>query len=286
MEIQFIDNQNLELANILRSEIGISKQTKIAVAFVSYSGLLKLESAIKTTLATGGEVEMLVGLDFATTEPRALWTMHEWAKNKAFKYFCSPISGPIYHPKMYLMRGLETEAIVVGSSNLTGAGLSKNAEANIYIRDGINSQVFSDAHESYVRLKFDGRRTLNPEFLALYERKSKEHSSQTKGQTSELTRLFSTIEPEFAGLPRPKPTSGDLTGWLKLIYEAIPQGEFTNNEIYQYEDYFRTAYPKNQNIQAKIRQQLQVLRDIGMIENVSRGVWRKTGITQRNQNKE
>lgn len=275
MDIHFIDNQNQKLAEVLQAEITSSKQTRIAVAFVSQSGLSKLENAIKAMLETGGEIEMLVGLDFSTTEPKALWTMHHWAtENSGFKYFCSPISRPVYHPKMYLIRGLETESVVVGSSNLTNGGLSGNAEANIFIKGALNSEIFSDAEESYLRLKFDGRRTPNPQFLAVYEEKSRLNTSRNK-QVGELASLFA-IEHGFAELPKPKPTTSDLTGWLKLVYESIPEGEFTNDDIYKHQDRFQARYPANQNIQAKIRQQLQVLRDIGLIEPLSRGVWQKT----------
>lgn len=275
MDIHFIDNQNQKLAAILLSEITLSKQTRIAVAFVSQAGLSKLERAMKTALEAGGEIEMVVGLDFSTTEPNALWTMHHWAtENPGFKYFCSPVSRPVYHPKMYLMRGPETEIVIVGSSNLTAGGLLENAEANLYIKDISNSQVFSDAEESYLRLKFDGRRIPDSKFLATYEEKSKLSASRGK-RASGLASLLASIEPEFAGLPKPKATSKDLAGWLKLVYESIPEGEFTNDDVYKHEEKFQVSYPANQNIHAKIRQQLQLLRDIGLIEPISRGVWRR-----------
>jgi hypothetical protein len=41
--------------------------------------------------------------------------------------------------------------------------------------------------------------------------------------------------------------------------------------------HFKKLYPGNRNIEAKIRQQLQHLRDAGLLEHVAAGRWRVTG---------
>jgi len=43
--------------------------------------------------------------------------------------------------------------------------------------------------------------------------------------------------------------------------EKLHKQSFTLKEIYQCESYFKSKYPQNNNIKAKIRQQLQILRD-------------------------
>ena len=55
----------------------------------------------------------------------------------------------------------------------------------------------------------------------------------------------------------------------------IEAQEFTLGEMYAFEDVLSTAHPANNNVRAKIRQQLQVLRDRGVIEFVDRGRYRK-----------
>lgn len=53
-------------------------------------------------------------------------------------------------------------------------------------------------------------------------------------------------------------------GWILDIVkciEKLDKNSFTLNEIYQFEKYLKLQYPDNNNIQAKIRQQLQLLRD-------------------------
>jgi type II restriction enzyme len=60
-----------------------------------------------------------------------------------------------------------------------------------------------------------------------------------------------------------------------MVYDFLPDGEFTNNEVYAYKSVFKQKYPDNQNIEAKIRQQLQTLRDLGFVEHLGKARWRK-----------
>lgn len=47
--------------------------------------------------------------------------------------------------------------------------------------------------------------------------------------------------------------------------------QFTLSEIYIFEDYLKLRHPNNNNIRAKIRQQLQILRDQNFLKFTSRG---------------
>lgn len=55
----------------------------------------------------------------------------------------------------------------------------------------------------------------------------------------------------------------------------IPKSEFTLSEIYSFEDELKLLHSSNNNIQAKIRQQLQLLRDKNIIEFLGNGKYRK-----------
>lgn len=66
--------------------------------------------------------------------------------------------------------------------------------------------------------------------------------------------------------------------WLMDVMEVVVQlgrTEFSLSEVYQYADHLSTLHPDNHNIEAKIRQQLQLLRDQGQIEFVGRGHYRR-----------
>jgi type II restriction enzyme len=69
----------------------------------------------------------------------------------------------------------------------------------------------------------------------------------------------------------------DAKGWILdvlLCVEKIGKDEFTLEEVYAFEGYLKAKHPSNNNIQPKIRQQLQFLRDKGLIEFVGRGSYR------------
>ncbi|MDX1786848.1 MAG: hypothetical protein R3205_01985 [Psychrobacter sp.] len=50
---------------------------------------------------------------------------------------------------------------------------------------------------------------------------------------------------------------------------------FSLNQVYAFADLLKLKHPENNHIKDKIRQQLQVLRDKGIIEFTGRGQYRK-----------
>jgi hypothetical protein len=69
----------------------------------------------------------------------------------------------------------------------------------------------------------------------------------------------------------------EARGWLLEVLkcvESLGNREFTLDEVYVFERHLSRVYPGNQNVRPKIRQQLQFLRDRGLIEFVSRGHYR------------
>tara|TARA_R110002096_G_scaffold142067_1_gene297169 strand:+ start:582 stop:1358 length:777 start_codon:yes stop_codon:yes gene_type:complete len=71
---------------------------------------------------------------------------------------------------------------------------------------------------------------------------------------------------------------GNSKGWILDVMncvDAIKNDSFTLNDIYKFENQLKLKYPENNFIKDKIRQQLQLLRDKGLIEFKSRGIYRK-----------
>lgn len=67
-------------------------------------------------------------------------------------------------------------------------------------------------------------------------------------------------------------------GWLMDVFrymEEIKGETFTLQDMYGFEERLAILHPDNHNIRAKIRQQLQMLRDRGLIRFMERGVYRK-----------
>lgn len=71
----------------------------------------------------------------------------------------------------------------------------------------------------------------------------------------------------------------ELKGWVLEVMKVIDKlgkERFTLDEIYAFEDEFAESYPDNSHIKAKIRQQLQILRDRGYLDFIERGHYRLT----------
>jgi len=67
-------------------------------------------------------------------------------------------------------------------------------------------------------------------------------------------------------------------GWLfDILYclDQISEQTFTLNTMYQFDRLLEERHPQNHHIRAKIRQQLQVLRDKGLIEFMGNGHYKK-----------
>jgi type II restriction enzyme len=98
----------------------------------------------------------------------------------------------------------------------------------------------------------------------------------------DLVRDRVPIDPQavragFQRFNRLKEIAPDSRGWTTLtlrIVRSLKESVFTLGQLYQREGQFATSYPGNRNIRAKVRQQLQVLRDLGYIEFRGHGSYR------------
>ena len=66
-------------------------------------------------------------------------------------------------------------------------------------------------------------------------------------------------------------------GWTLDVWQCIDRldANFSLNQVYAFADLLKLKHPENNHIKDKIRQQLQVLRDRGIIEFIGRGHYYK-----------
>ncbi len=282
MKVSLVDNLSCKLLDTILPVIAQSEDCKIAVAFVSVGGVALLESAFHQCLRRNGRLEFLVGLDLLGTDPHALMRLYRMSQEDrrvALYCFASDDITAVYHPKLYIATAGDEATIVIGSSNLTESGLTKNVEANAVIRAGLGEEIVSDAMALYNTLKFDPRRVEpDPEFLTLYEEicRAKGEKGRDSDRNAHMRTLTAQFRQKASSLRRPIPTEKDLFGWQKLVFTKLPDGPFRPRDLYPLEEEFRKYYPENQNIRPKIRQVLQQLRDLGMVRQIERGIWMKT----------
>jgi len=66
-------------------------------------------------------------------------------------------------------------------------------------------------------------------------------------------------------------------GWtldVLNIVRRLGKPEFTNDDVYAHDRELEQLHPDNRNVRPKIRQQLQILRDTGLLIHVESGRWR------------
>lgn len=67
-------------------------------------------------------------------------------------------------------------------------------------------------------------------------------------------------------------------GWVMdilICMNMLPGVDFSLNDMYSFEDWLKQKHPQNNNVKPKIRQQLQMLRDKGLVEFLGNGHYRK-----------
>lgn len=70
----------------------------------------------------------------------------------------------------------------------------------------------------------------------------------------------------------------NLFSWKKDVFECllkIDNDIFSLEEVYDFEENLKKLHPENKNIKPKIRQQLQYLRDLGLLEFIKPGIYKK-----------
>jgi HKD family nuclease len=283
MKLSFVDNISIPMVSVLSEALSFSDDIRIAVAFVSVKGLALIEESLKLAINSAYSIEFLVGLDMNWTEPDALKVLYNLSlHNDKITCICLSSIKPYYtyHPKLYLFNKGNNVKSIIGSSNLTEGGLKKNIEANVVIEASIDNEMISDAYNTYNRLKYHKQRVLpDQEFIDIYTQLVKVTKEQNKNlkKNSKYASLNKRFLEKSKSLQKPKATKRDLVGWLNKIYNLIPDNEFTTRQIYKYESELAKLYPNNKNIRPKIRQQLQVLRDMGIINHLGHSRWIKCG---------
>lgn len=95
------------------------------------------------------------------------------------------------------------------------------------------------------------------------------------------TVVFVSVESvikKYNDIKKLKTENIESRGWLLDVLNcvnSIKDEEFTLQDIYRFSETLRKKHLSNNNIEAKIRQQLQLLRDKGFIEFLDRGHYRK-----------
>lgn len=94
------------------------------------------------------------------------------------------------------------------------------------------------------------------------------------GKQEDKSRVIDQYQRSLALQTTKLETRGWLFDVLKCV-DRIPSDNFCIDDVYSFKDELQLKHPDNNNVCAKIRQQLQFLRDKGFVKFLGRGLYRK-----------
>lgn len=223
MKLQILSNLNYPIGNVINQELANATQARIAVAFMKYSGLKVIENSLQNCLEKKGNVEIIAGLDFKTTDPQAIKFLINLKKsNPSLIFFCfgdkqKNKTDIVFHPKIYLFNKNKETTSIIGSTNLTGGGLLSNFEVNTIITED-KPLYFSQLEAIYnsVRLTpsiFEPDEEYLNGYSNVYSAFSKNEEKARKDKG--VKKVIAEIERKEMELPGTVPTM------KSLIIEAI-----------------------------------------------------------------
>ncbi len=99
---------NLNYPKVINEGLRNSLDTHIAVAFLKYSGVEIIHDALINSLEKGAEFEIIVGLDFKTTDSKSIRFLLDLNKTyKKLRFYCygdkeNNKTDIVFHPKIYM----------------------------------------------------------------------------------------------------------------------------------------------------------------------------------------
>ncbi|MHC4702851.1 MAG: hypothetical protein ACYTFQ_19985 [Planctomycetota bacterium] len=189
-----------------------------AVAWVRQLGTKHIETAMKAFLDRGGSSSFSVGLDSGNTSKEGLESLLKFEHHGySHVYVYHNEANVLYHPKVYLLSNTKKARLIVGSNNLTQAGLFRNTEAGLQLEGAKDDpaiiqamqalMAWRDTTSPFVRLL--GETLLNDlvaKDYVLPEKALRQKQGAGRKKRSEKERLFGLQD---ISVP-PIPSDGDI----------------------------------------------------------------------------
>lgn len=176
------------------------------------------------------------------------------------------------HSKIYIF---DDNIAIISSGNLTNGGLINNYEYGLLIDDKTMLLEITDDYKNLLNDEITG------EITSSEINQAKDIIANVPKTTPitlpEINKESQSEEIEiFTGGSNSIATS--LKGWKLDVFNCVntlKKTEFTLTDLYSFEDVLFKLHPNNNTVKDKMRQQLQDLRDIGLIEFLGNGRYKK-----------
>jgi hypothetical protein len=160
---------NGQLGEILKTKLKENyNRLTILAAFAKNSGVLRMKPALESFKASGGNIQIFVGVDMQGTSYEALQNLLPLCD--ALYVVHSEDSATTFHSKVYLLENDTYIWMAVGSNNLTGGGLWTNFESCQCKDCTVGTPEYDELHtpfaallENYMDSDYDCSRSIENE---------------------------------------------------------------------------------------------------------------------------
>ena len=181
-----------------------------------------------------------------------------------------------FHAKIYVF---DHNSALVTSANATFSGMYRNFECGLATEDEQVIKQLAKSLLSGLGADRPPRKMKLEELESLYIPLKAIKTSLPKPSRVAPTDNVPAVEATFS-ISDPEMLLEGVSGWLRLTLRgvlAMPETGFQLRDLVnECSGAAAKEYPKNQHVVAKLRQQLQRLRDLGIVEFVSPGQYRRT----------
>lgn len=130
-------------------ESGEWKRIEIAVAWVRQSGTRHIKPCLTKFLSGGGIAKFTVGIDIENTSKEGIEDLLELQDiGDCESYIYHNEANATFHPKVYLLQNEIRTRLIIGSNNITEAGLYVNTEAGLQLETPSNDSIVVEVRET------------------------------------------------------------------------------------------------------------------------------------------
>lgn len=169
---------------------------------------------------------------------------------------------------------------IITSGNLTPGGLKNNIEYGIMLKDSLVETIRKDYLDIFNN---PDNPTITDKIISkaneILNSTPKERLPNIKIRDESLLQDIlndHNIDERYSG--GVESIIQNLSSWKRDVFECLlklPNDVFSLDELYVFEDCLMKLHPDNRNVKPKIRQQLQYLRDLGLVEFLTPGTYKK-----------
>jgi HKD family nuclease len=140
----------------IRRQLKTAKTVRIAVAFVSETGVLAFVEALQGAAKRDVKVQVFTSIERAVSTPKALyllWQASRYLLNFEVFWIGKADETAFFHSKIYYFAASEKSATIIGSANLTQGGLVENTETSLVFEQEIASRLDTQIADFFADLQ-------------------------------------------------------------------------------------------------------------------------------------